>query len=154
MGGLWFEELTEGLEIDAGWRRTLTEADNVLFCGMTMNVARLHLDAEFMKDSEFGKPLMNSLLTLGLMIGMSVHNTTNGTAIANLGMTDVRFPVPVFAGDTLGVRSTVVSARPSRSRADAGIVTLRHEAYNQRGEVVASCERAALMRRRPAEGAA
>ncbi|MFC4166292.1 MaoC family dehydratase [Teichococcus aestuarii] len=154
MGGLWFEELTEGLEIDAGWRRTLTEADNVLFCGMTMNVARLHLDAEFMKDSEFGQPLMNSLLTLGLMIGMSVHNTTNGTAIANLGMTDVRFPVPVFAGDTLGVRSTVVSARPSRSRADAGIVTLRHEAYNQRGEVVASCERAALMRRRPAEGAA
>ncbi|PWC28317.1 MaoC family dehydratase [Teichococcus aestuarii] len=154
MGGLWFEELTEGLEIDAGWRRTLTEADNVLFCGMTMNVARLHLDAEFMKDSEFGQPLMNSLLTLGLMIGMSVHNTTNGTAIANLGMTDVRFPVPVFAGDTLGVRSTVVSARPSRSRADAGIVTLRHEAYNQRGEVVASCERAALMRRRPAKGAA
>ncbi|PHK94162.1 dehydratase [Pseudoroseomonas rhizosphaerae] len=154
MSGLWFEELTEGLEIDAGWRRTLTDADNVLFCGMTMNVARLHLDAEYMKDSEFGRPLMNSLLTLGLMIGMSVHNTTNGTAIANLGMTDVRFPVPVFAGDTLGVRSVVVSARPSRSRDDAGIVTLRHEAYNQRGEVVASCERAALMRRRPAEGAA
>lgn len=154
MSGLWFEELTEGLEIDAGWRRTLTDADNVLFCGMTMNVARLHLDAEYMKDSEFGRPLMNSLLTLGLMIGMSVHNTTNGTSIANLGMTDVRFPVPVFAGDTLGVRSVVVSARPSRSRDDAGIVTLRHEAYNQRGEVVASCERAALMRRRPAEGAA
>ncbi|MFC3125592.1 MaoC family dehydratase [Pseudoroseomonas globiformis] len=150
MAGLWFEELVEGRVIDAEWRRTLTEADNVAFCGMTMNVARLHLDAEYMKSSEFGQPLMNSLLTLGLMIGMSVHNTTNGTSVANLGMTDVRFPVPVFAGDTIGVRTTVLTARPSKSRADAGIVTFLHEAYNQRGEVVARCERAALMHRRPA----
>jgi acyl dehydratase len=153
MAGLWFEEMTEGLIIDAEWRRTVTEADNTLFCGMTMNVARLHLDAEYMKNSEFGRPLMNSLFTLGLMIGMSVHNTTNGTAIANLGMTDVRFPVPVFAGDTIGVRTTVLSARASKSRDDAGIVTLLHEAYNQRDEVVARCDRAALMRRRPAETA-
>ncbi|MCI0756354.1 MaoC family dehydratase [Teichococcus vastitatis] len=153
MAGLWFEEMTEGLIIDAEWRRTVTEADNTLFCGMTMNVARLHLDAEYMKNSEFGRPLTNSLFTLGLMIGMSVHNTTNGTAIANLGMTDVRFPVPVFAGDTIGVRTTVLSARASKSRGDAGIVTLLHEAYNQRDEVVARCDRAALMRRRPAEAA-
>jgi acyl dehydratase len=151
MAGLWFEELSEGLVIDAEWRRTVTEADNVAFCGMTMNVARLHLDADYMKNSEFGKPLVNSLFTLGLMIGMSVHNTTNGTAIANLGMNDVRFPVPVFAGDTLGVRTTVLSARPSKSRSDAGIVTLLHEAYNQSGQVVARCERAALMHRRPTE---
>ncbi|KAA2212475.1 MaoC family dehydratase [Teichococcus oryzae] len=151
MAGLWFEELSEGLVIDAEWRRTVTEADNVAFCGMTMNVARLHLDADYMKNSEFGKPLVNSLFTLGLMIGMSVHNTTNGTAIANLGMNDVRFPVPVFAGDTLGVRTTVLSARPSKSRSDAGIVTLLHEAYNQAGQVVARCERAALMHRRPTE---
>jgi acyl dehydratase len=153
MPGLWFEELTEGLVIDAEWRRTLTEADNTLFCGMTMNVARLHLDAEYMKDSEFGRPLMNSLFTLGLMIGMSVHNTTNGTAVANLGMTDVRFPAPVFAGDTIGVRTTVLNARASKSRADAGIVTLLHEAYNQRDEVVARCDRAVLVHRRPAEAA-
>ena len=88
------------------------------------------------------------------MIGMSVHNTTQGTTVANLGMTDVRFPAPVFAGDTLRVFTTVVSARPSRSRADAGIVTFRHEAFNQSGVLVASCERAALMQRRPAAPAA
>lgn len=151
MSGLYFEDLTEGLVIDAGWRRTVTEADNVLFCGMTMNVARLHLDAEYMKGTEFGRPLVNSLFTLGLMIGMSVHNSTNGTAIANLGMTDVVFPAPVFAGDTLRVMTTVLSARPSRSRADAGIVNFRHEAFNQSDVVVARCERAALMLRRPVE---
>ena len=153
MPGLWFEEMAEGSVIDAEWRRTLTEADNTLFCGMTMNVARLHLDAEYMKDSEFGRPLMNSLFTLGLMIGMSVHNTTNGTAVANLGMTDVRFPAPAFAGDTIGVRTTVLSTRASKSRADAGIATLLHEAYNQRDEVVARCERAVLVHRRPAAAA-
>ena len=90
MPGLYFEDLTEGRVIDAEWRRTVTEADNVLFCGMTMNVARLHLDAEYMKGTECGRPLVNSLFTLGLMIGMSVHNTTVGTTIANLGMTDDR----------------------------------------------------------------
>jgi acyl dehydratase len=139
-----------GSVIDAEWRRTVTEADNVLFSSMTMNVARLHLDAEYMKGTEFGRPLVNSLFTLGLMIGMSVHNTTNGTAIANLGMNDVRFPAPVFAGDTLRVLTTVKEVRASRSRADAGIVTLRHEAFNQADALVATCERAALVSRRPA----
>lgn len=149
MPGLYFEEFEPGRVIDAEWRRTVTEADNVLFSGMTMNVARLHLDAEYMKDTEFGRPLVNSLFTLGLMIGMSVHNTTNGTAIANLGMNDVRFPAPVFAGDTLRVLTTVKESRASRSRADAGIVTLRHEAFNQADVLVATCERAALVSRRP-----
>lgn len=148
MAGLFFEDFRPGDVIDAEWRRTLTEADNVQFCGMTMNVARLHLDADYMKDTEFGRPLVNSLLTLGLMIGMSVHNTTNGTAIANMGMTDTRFPAPVFAGDTIRVSTTVVAVRESWSRPDAGIVTLRHEAFNQAGVLVATCERAALMRRR------
>ena len=148
MAGLYFEDLTPGRTVDAEWTRTVTEADNVLFCGMTMNVARLHLDAEYMAGTEFGRPLVNSLLTLGLMIGMTVHNTTLGTAIANLGMTDVRFPAPVFAGDTLRALTTVVDARVSRSRPDAGIVTFRHEARNQRGEIVCSCERAALMQKR------
>ena len=153
MPGLYFEELGEGRVIDAEWRRTVTEADNVLFCGMTMNVARLHLDAEYMKGTEFGRPLVNSLFTLGLMIGMSVHNTTVGTTVANLGMTDVRFPTPVFAGDTIRVQTTVVGVRASKSRSDAGIVTFRHEAFNQDDRLVASCERAALMLRRPTESA-
>ena len=148
MAGLFFEEFRPGQVIDAEWTRTLTDADNVQFCGMTMNVARLHLDAEYMKGTEFGRPLVNSLLTLGLMVGMTVHNTTNGTAVANMGMSDVRFPAPVFAGDTLRAVTTVMAVRDSRSRTDAGIVTLRHEAFNQAGALVASCERAALMRRR------
>ena len=151
MAGLWFEELPEGRVIDAEWGRTVTEADNVLFCSMTMNVQRLHLDAAFAAETEFGRPLVNSLFTLGLMVGMSVHNLTQGTTIANLGMTDVVFPAPVFAGDTLSVRTTVVVARPSRSRPEAGIVTFRHEAINQNGVAVARCDRQALMRRRPAE---
>ncbi len=149
MAGLYFEELHEGRVIDAEWTRTITESDNVLFCGMTMNVQKLHLDAHFAATTEFGRPLVNSLLTLGLMIGMSVHNSTQGTTIANLGMRETRFPAPVFAGDTLRVQSTVIAARPSASRPDAGVVTFRHEAFNQDGKMVAFCERSALMRRRP-----
>ena len=150
MAGLWFEELTQGRVIEAEWTRTVTEADNVLFCSMTMNVQKLHLDAEFARGTEFGRPLVNSLFTLGLMIGMSVHNLTMGTTIANLGMTEVAFPAPVFAGDTLRTATTVVAARESRSRPDCGIVTFRHEAFNQAGTMVATCLRQALMRKRPA----
>ncbi len=153
MAGLWFEDLPAGRVIDAEWRRTVTEADNVLFCSMTMNVQQLHLDAEFAKTTEFGRPLVNSLFTLGLMIGMSVHNLTQGTTIANLGMSEVAFPAPVFAGDTLRTTTTVVAARASRSRPDAGIVTFHHETFNQAGVKVATCLRQALMRRRPAGGA-
>lgn len=149
MAGLWFEDLTEGLEIDAEWSRTVTEADNVFFCAMTMNVQKLHLDAEFAATTEFGRPLVNSLFTLGLMIGMSVHNLTDGTLVANLGMTDVSFPAPVFAGDTIRTTTRVVATRASASRPGAGIVTFRHSATNQRHVLVARCDRAALMRRRP-----
>jgi acyl dehydratase len=151
MAGLYFEDFTPELVIDAEWTRTITETDNLLFTSMTMNVARLHLDAEYMKSTEFGRPLVNSLFTLGLMIGMSVHNTTLGTTVANLGMNDVRFPAPVFVGDTIRVTTKVLSARASRSRADAGIVNFRHEAFNQRGKLVATCERAGLMLKRPKE---
>jgi acyl dehydratase len=153
MAGLWFEDLTEGRVIDAEWTRTVTEADNVLFCSMTMNVQKLHLDAEFAKTTEFGRPLVNSLFTLGLMVGMSVHNLTMGTTVANLGMTDTIFPAPVFAGDTIRVRTTVLTSRASRSRPDAGIVTFRHEAFNQNDVLVARCDRQALMRRRPGDAA-
>lgn len=149
MAGLWFEDLTEGRVIDAEWSRTVTEADNVLFCSMTMNVQKLHLDAEFAKGTEFGRPLVNSLFTLGLVIGMSVHNLTMGTTVANLGMTETVFPAPVFAGDTITTRSTVLAARASRSRPDAGIVTFLHEGFNQNGVLVARCQRQALMLRRP-----
>ncbi len=154
MAGLWFEELTEGLVVDAQWSRTVTESDNVMFCALTMNVQKLHLDAEFAAATEYGRPLVNSIFTLGLMIGMSVHNLTDGTTLGNLGMTETVFPNPVFAGDTIRTTTTVVAARASKSRPDSGIVTFRHEAHNQKGQLVAKCERQALMKRRPVPGAA
>jgi len=120
---------------------------------LTMNPQPLHLDAEFAKGTEFGQRLVNSLFTLGLVIGISVGETTLGTTIANLGMTDVRFPKPVFHGDTLRARTIVRSKRKSRSRTDAGIVEFEHQGINQRGEIVAVCLRAGLMKCRPADKA-
>ena len=149
MAGLYFEELTAGREFDHPWTRTVTEMDNVLFSSLTMNVQPLHLDEEFASKTEFGQRIVNSLFTLGLMIGITVNDTTIGTTIGNLGMTDVRFPKPVFHGDTLKVRTKVVSSRESKSRPDAGIVTFQHTATNQRGEVVAECTRQALIRKQP-----
>ena len=153
MAGLWLEEFETGMVFNHQLTRTVTEYDNMHFSLMTMNPQPLHIDAEFCKDTEFGKPLVNSLFTLGLMIGMSVGDTTLGTTVANLGMTDVVFPKPVFQGDTIRVRTTVRDVRPSKSRPGQGVVKFFHEALNQDGEVVASCERAALMRSRPAEQA-
>jgi acyl dehydratase len=149
MAGLYFEELTVGRVFDHAWTRTVTEMDNVLFSSLTMNVQPLHLDEEFASKTEFGQRIVNSLFTLGLMIGITVNDTTLGTTVANLGMTDVRFPKPVFHGDTLKVRTTVLGARESKSRADAGIIEFGHTATNQRGEVVAECKRQALMHKRP-----
>ena len=149
MAGLYYEQLEVGKTFVHAAGRTVTEMDNVLFSCLTMNPQPLHLDAEFSKSTEFGQQLVNSLFTLGLVIGISVADTTLGTTIANLGMTDVRFPKPVFHGDTLKVRTEVLSARASKSRADAGIVEFNHTAINQRGEVVAECKRQALMRKRP-----
>jgi acyl dehydratase len=148
--GKWFEDLPVGLVIDHPLTRTVTEADNVLFTTMTMNPQPLHLDAEFAKTTEFGRPLVNSIFTLGLVIGISVGDTTLGTTVANLGMTDVRFPKPVFHGDTIRARSTVVAVRRSKSRSDAGIVEFEHVGLNQHGDTVAICRRAALMKTRPA----
>ncbi|WP_428641668.1 MaoC family dehydratase [Roseibium sp.] len=149
MAGLWFEDFKEGMVIDHAITRTITEADNMTFCAMTYNTQPLHIDRHFAAKTEFGRPLVNSLLTLGAMIGMSVTETTLGTTIANLGMSDVAFPAPVFHGDTLRVRTTVGECRKSKSRPSAGIVRFRHEAFNQDGVLVASCERAAFMHRRP-----
>ena len=149
MAGLYFEQFSEGQEFRHAATRTVTEMDNVLFSTLTMNPQPLHLDEEFARGTEFGQRIVNSLFTLGLMIGLTVGETTLGTTIANLGMSQVAFPKPVFHGDTLHARTRVLSRRPSRSRPDAGIVEFEHQAINQRGEVVASCVRSAFMRCRP-----
>lgn len=149
MAGLWFEELSVGQVFDHPIRRTVTETDNLLFSTLTHNPAQLHLDAEYMKGTEFGQVLVNSTFVLGLMVGVSVGDTTLGTAVANLGWDEVRFPVPVFVGDTLRVETEVLELRDSKSRPDQGIVTFAHRAYNQRNELVAHCRRTGLQRRRP-----
>jgi acyl dehydratase len=150
MAGLYFEEFSEGQVFEHAMTRTVTEMDNVLFTTLTMNPQPLHLDAEFARTTEFGRPLVNSIFTLGLVIGMTVGDTTLGTTVANLGMSDVRFPKPVFHGDTIHARTKVVATRRSKSRLDAGIVEFEHVGLNQRGEEVAICRRAALMKTKPA----
>ena len=148
MAGLYFEEFHEGQVFDHAMSRTVTEMDNVLFSTLTMNPQPLHLDEEFARGTEFGQRLVNSIFTLGLVIGMTVGETTLGTTIANLGMSRVEFPKPVFHGDTIRARSIVRSVRASRSRPEAGVVEFEHLGINQRGETVASCLRAAFMKRR------
>ena len=151
MAGLFFEELTVGQMFKHPIRRTITEADNVWFSCMTHNPALLHLDEEYCRtETEYGQRLVNSAFTLGLMVGISVGDTTLGTAVANLGWDEVRFPKPVFHGDTLRIETEVVELRASKSRPNAGIVTFLHRAYNQRGELVAHCRRSGLQLRRPA----
>ena len=150
-GGLYFEDFTIGAVIRHRLTRTVTQMDNMLFSNMTLNPQPLHIDAHFCAtETEWGKPLMNSLFTLGLMIGISVNDTTVGTTIANLGMTDVRFPAPLFEGDTINVMTEVAGKRESKSRPDAGIVDFIHRAYKQDGALVAECRRQAFMRRRSA----
>jgi acyl dehydratase len=150
-GGLYFEDFAVGRVFSHRLRRTVTQMDNMLFSNMTLNPQPLHIDAHFCEtETEWGKPLMNSLFTLGLMIGISVNDTTVGTTIANLGMTDVRFPAPLFEGDTVRATTEVLAARESKSRNDAGIVEFLHRAFKQDDALVAECRRSAFMRRRPA----
>jgi len=151
MAGVYFEDLTVGRVFKHSTRRTVTEADNVFFSALTHNPAQLHLDEEYCKEhTEYGTRIVNSCFTLGLMVGISVGETTLGTTVANLGWDEVRFPKPVFHGDTLRVESVVVDSRDSKSRPTQGITIFEHRAYNQKGELVASCKRSALMHRRPA----
>jgi acyl dehydratase len=147
--GLYFEEFEIGKIYQHAIRRTVTEMDNTLFSCLTHNPQPLHIDHHFAAETEWGRPLVNSLFTLGLMIGISVNDTTLGTTIGNLGMTDVKFPKPVFHGDTVRVTTEVMTKRDSKSRADAGLVEFYHKAINQRDEVVAECKRQAFMRKRP-----
>ncbi|WP_332836104.1 MaoC family dehydratase [Flavisphingomonas formosensis] len=149
MAGVWFDELQVGQRFDHPIRRTLTETDNVLFTAMTHNPALLHLDEEYMKGTEFGSRIVNSAFTLGLMVGISIGDTTLGTAVANLGWDEVRFPKPLYHGDTIHVVTEVIELRDSKSRPDAGIVTFLHQAFNQRDELVASCKRSGLQRKKP-----
>ena len=149
MPGLYFEEFSVGQTFQHPIRRTVTEADNVFFTAMTHNPAQLHLDEEYGKTTEFGQRIVNSLFTLGLMIGISVNDLTVGTTVANLGMTEVKFPHPLFEGDTVHCSTTIVAKRESRSRPGTGIVEFDHCAYNQDDRLVAQCRRQALMRMRP-----
>jgi acyl dehydratase len=150
MSGLYYEQLEVGQKFKHKVHRTVTETDNVLFSTLTMNPAALHLDAEYCKDTVYGQRVVNSIFTLGLMVGLSVYDTTFGTTVGNLGWEEVKFPRPVFVGDTLRVETSVIEKRESRSRSDSGIVIFEHRAFNQRDEEVASCRRAALMLKRPA----
>ncbi len=154
-GGLFFEDLKVGEVIRHRLTRTVTQMDNMLFSNMTLNPQPLHIDAHFCEtETEWGRPLMNSLFTLGLMIGVSVNDTTVGTTIANLGMTDVKFPNPLFEGDTVSCTTEIVAKRESKSRPDAGIVEFHHKAFRQDGALVAECRRQAFMRKKPNGGAA
>ena len=149
MPGLHFEEFTVGHVFQHALTRTVTEMDNMLFSNMTLNPQPLHIDRHFCEtQTEWGQPLMNSLFTLGLMIGISVNDTTVGTTIANLGMNDVKFPHPLFQGDSVHCTTEVISKRESKSRPDAGIVEFEHKAFNQHDQLVAICRRQAFMRKK------
>jgi acyl dehydratase len=150
MPGLYYEELEPGAVIEHASRKTVTETDNVLFCAMTLNLAPLHLDAEYAKDSIYGQRLVNSLFILGLVTGITVPDTTQGTTLGNLGFKEVTFPKPVFHGDTIRVRTEIVEKRESKSRQDSGVVFFRHYGINQRDEIVCDCSRAGLMLKRSA----
>lgn len=150
MAGLWFDEFFEGQVIEHAIRRTVTESDNVNFTTATMNPAAIHLDQDYCSRTEFGKPLMNSVFTLGLVVGLSVGDTTLGTTVGNLGFEDVKFPKPVFHGDTIRSRTEVLAKRESKSRPTQGIVTFLHRGLNQRDEIVCECRRLALMMKAPA----
>ena len=150
MAGLYYEEFSVGQIFEHPIRRTVTDTDNILFTTMTHNPARLHLDEEYMKnETEFGGIIVNSMFTLSLMIGVTVYDTTLGTTVVNLGMDEIKFPNPVFPGDTLHVQTEILEKRDSKSRPNNGIVLFQHRAYNQKSDLVATCNRSGLMLRNP-----
>ncbi len=149
MAGMYYEEFKVGMEFKHALTRTVTEMDNVMFCAMTHNPQPLHLDEEFSKKTEYGQRIVNSLFTLGLVIGVTVADTTLGTTLGNLGMTDIRFAKPVFHGDTIRVVTRIKDMRESKSRPNAGLVVFEHFGYNQRGEEVTYVVRTGMMMKRP-----
>jgi acyl dehydratase len=150
MAGLFFEEFSIGQSFVHEIRRTVTDMDNILFSSLTYNPAAIHIDHAYASSTEFGKPLMNSVFILGLIVGVSIQDTTLGTTVGNLGFEEVTYPKPVFSGDTIRAETTVLSVRASKSRPTQGIVTFEHRGYNQRDELVAKCRRTGLMMRKPA----
>ncbi len=150
MAGRYFDEWQVGDTVAHAVTRTVTETDNVLISALTHNPQPLHLDHEVAAASEFGRPLVNSIYTFGLMIGVSVADTTLGTLVANLGYNDLTFPLPVFVGDTLRSETECTAVRKSKSRPNAGIVTWLHQSFNHRGELVCRCTRSALLLKKPA----
>lgn len=150
MPGLYYEEFVPGVVIEHVTRRTVSEADNMLFCALTLNTAPLHIDAEYARNTIYGERLVNSLLILGLVTGITVPDTTQGTTLGNLGFKETSFPNPVYHGDTIHVRTEIEDKRESKSRVDAGIVFFRHLGLNQRDEIVCDCHRAGLMLKRAA----
>ena len=151
MKGLYYEEFEIGMEFHHALTRTITEMDNIMFCAMTHNPQPLHLDEEYAKSTFYGQRLVNSLFTLGLVIGVTVADTTLGTTLGNLGMTDVRFKNPVFHGDTIRAMTRITNMRESKSRPKEGIVTFEHFGFNQRDEEVAYCIRTGLMKKKEQE---
>lgn len=149
VAGKYFEELEPGMVFDHQPSRTVTETDNLLFTALTMNPQPLHLDAEFAKGTQHGQILVNSIFTLGLVVGLSVGDTTLGTTLGNLGFDETTFPNPVFIGDTITVQTEVLEKRESRSKPDRGVVIFEHRGINQRGEIVCRCKRGGMMMRRP-----
>lgn len=150
MAGLWFEEFEVGQIFRHEIRRTVTEMDNMMFCSLTYNPAAIHIDHAYAQTTEFGRPLVNSIFTLGLVFGLTIQDTTLGTTVANLGMSETVFPKPVFAGDTIRAETEVMKIRPSSSRPGQGVVTFEHRGINQRDELVCRSRRAALMLGKPA----
>lgn len=150
MSGRYYEEWEPGQTISHALRRTVTETDNLLLTTLTHNPQPLHLDAEYAAGTEFGRIVVNGLYTFALMVGISVGDTTLGTLVANLGYDAVNMPNPVFVGDTIRVETKVAERRESKSRPTAGLVVFEHRAFNQRGELVCSCRRTALLLKRPA----
>ncbi|MET3934565.1 MULTISPECIES: MaoC family dehydratase [unclassified Arthrobacter] len=147
MAGMYYEDFQVGEVIRHEVTRTVTETDNLLITALTMNVQPLHLDAEFSAQSMYGKQIVNSIFTLGLVTGIPVQDTTLGTTLGNLGFRDIEFPKPVFFGDTLRVETEALDKRVSNSRPETGIVGIEHRGYNQHGDVVCVVRRTALMKR-------
>jgi acyl dehydratase len=151
MAGMYYEDLEPGKVIEHAIRKTMTESDNIQFSAMTYNCAPLHIDAEYAKGSIYGQPLVNSMLLLGLVAGVTVIETTLGTTLGNLGFEKITFPKPTFYGDTIRVRTEILDRRLSKKRGDSGIVTFKHMALNQRDEITCECTRVGLMMRREPE---
>ena len=154
MAGRYFDDLDEGKTIKHSLGRTITETDNVLFNALTMNTQPLHLNEDFSSKTQFGKRIVNGILTLGVVIGITVNELTAGTIVANLGYEKVNHPLPVYHGDTIYVETRVLDKRESRTKPDRGVIKLKHLGLNQRGEVICEVERSVLFLKRPSETSA